>query len=91
MRFESITDAITFMATLTIKNLPSDLYRQLKKSAEEHRRSINSEAIVCLEKALAYVQPDEEALMQRIRHLRETSPIYLTEAERRQAQEEGRT
>jgi antitoxin FitA len=35
--------------TLTLKNIPDDVYERLKASAEAHRRSLNSEAIVCLE------------------------------------------
>ncbi|MDR2243943.1 MAG: Arc family DNA-binding protein [Burkholderiales bacterium] len=38
--------------TLTLKNIPAELYEQLKASAETHRRSLNSEAIVCLESVL---------------------------------------
>lgn len=38
--------------TLTLKNIPEEVYERLKASAEEHRRSLNSEAIVCLESAL---------------------------------------
>lgn len=33
--------------TLTLKNIPDDVYQRLKRSASEHRRSLNSEAIVC--------------------------------------------
>ena len=33
------------MATLTIKNLPNQLYERLRAQAKWHRRSINSEAI----------------------------------------------
>ncbi|MBL6986560.1 MAG: Arc family DNA-binding protein [Methylobacter sp.] len=40
------------MPALTIKNIPDDLYRTLKQTAEIHRRSINSEVIFCLENAL---------------------------------------
>lgn len=40
------------MASLTIKNIPDPLYAQLKQAAQAHHRSINSELIVCLEKAL---------------------------------------
>lgn len=40
------------MATITLKNVPDDLYDQLKRSADRHRRSINREAILCLEQAL---------------------------------------
>lgn len=78
------------MATLTIKNVPDELYKQLEHSARNHRRSINSEAIVCLERALNHVQPDEEALMERIRQLRAEFPTRLTEEQRRRAVKEGR-
>jgi plasmid stability protein len=40
------------MASLTIKSVPDDLYEQLRQSATQHRRSINSEVIVCLQRAL---------------------------------------
>ncbi|MDR1063115.1 MAG: Arc family DNA-binding protein [Azoarcus sp.] len=39
--------------TLTLKNIPDEVYRRLKAAAEMHRRSLNSEAIVCFEMALA--------------------------------------
>ena len=38
--------------TLTLKSIPADVYERLKASAEVHRRSLNSEAIVCLETVL---------------------------------------
>jgi plasmid stability protein len=38
--------------TLTLKNIPDDVYDRLKRSAEMNRRSMNSEAIVCLKAAL---------------------------------------
>lgn len=38
------------MATVTFKNIPDDLYEQLKQAANAHHRSINSELIHCLEK-----------------------------------------
>jgi len=38
--------------TLTLKNIPVEVYERLKVSAETHRRSLNSEAIVCLESML---------------------------------------
>jgi antitoxin FitA len=59
------------MATnITLKNIPDDVYARLKHAAENHRRSINSEAIVCLEAALMpnRLQPSERLL--RIRTLR---------------------
>ena len=38
--------------TLTLKNIPDAVYDQLKAAAAAHRRSLNSEAIVCLETVL---------------------------------------
>ena len=40
------------MASLTIKNIPDDLYEHLKQAANAHHRSINSELIYCLERTL---------------------------------------
>lgn len=39
-------------ATITLKNIPSEVYDSLKQAAEMHRRSINSEAIACFERIL---------------------------------------
>ena len=38
--------------TLILKDVPDDLYERLKLSAQMHRRSMSSEAIVCLAAAL---------------------------------------
>jgi plasmid stability protein len=60
--------------TLTLKNIPDDVYARLKASAEAHRRSMNSEALVCLEAMLlpAKVAPTER--LARARTLRDTLP-----------------
>ena len=41
------------MATLLLRNLPDDLYQQLKATAAEHHRSLPQEAIATLKGALA--------------------------------------
>lgn len=38
--------------SLTIKNIPEAVYTQLREAAARNRRSLNSEAIVCLETVL---------------------------------------
>ena len=38
--------------TLTLKSIPDEVYERLKATAKAHRRSMNSEAIVCLESVL---------------------------------------
>jgi len=58
------------MPALTIKNIPESLYQQLKNAAELHRRSINSEVIVCLEKTLAATRITPADRLSRIEQLR---------------------
>jgi antitoxin FitA len=38
--------------TMTLKGIPDEVYAQLRTSAEANRRSLNSEAIACLESTL---------------------------------------
>ena len=59
------------MATITVKSIPDELYERLKKSAAAHRRSINSEIIVCLERTFASARVDPDALLDRVDTLRE--------------------
>jgi plasmid stability protein len=40
------------MPTLVLCNVPEDLYRRLKETAAQHRRSMTQEAIVSLQTAL---------------------------------------
>jgi plasmid stability protein len=56
--------------TLTLKNIPEDVYRRLKLSAEAHRRSLNSEAIVCLESVLTPTRLPPSERLARARALR---------------------
>lgn len=80
------------MATLTIKNFPDQLYAQLKARAAEHRRSINSEAILVVERALAERKvADPAKLLATLRRQRaRLKDIYLTDEELRAARELGR-
>lgn len=54
--------------TLTLKNIPDAVYERLKAAAETHRRSMNSEAIVCLE---AVLMPTKVAPSERLARARE--------------------
>ena len=58
------------MATITVKNIPDDLYARLKQSAGLNRRSINREAIVCLEQALQARRATPETVLARAQQLR---------------------
>jgi plasmid stability protein len=65
---------IDMPTTLTLKNIPDAVYDRLKRSAAAHRRSMNSEAIVCLESVLlpAKIAPTER--LARARELRAALP-----------------
>ncbi len=79
------------MATMTIKKLPDDLYARLKASAERHRRSINAEAIVCLQRGLGPVPVDPDDLLAGFRSVRErTQNLYVTDADLDAARRLGR-
>lgn len=79
------------MATLTIKNLPDEIYAALTKTAKRNRRSINGEAIIRLEQGLQGVEPDIEATLDRIRRNREKlKGVWLTDEFLEYAKNEGR-
>jgi plasmid stability protein len=60
--------------TLTLKNIPDDVYAQLKAAAKTHRRSLNSEAIVCLESVLTPGRVAVGERLARARALRASLP-----------------
>ncbi len=62
------------MTNLTLKNIPNDVYERLKASAELHRRSINSEAIICLETVLTPTKITPAERIARARALRAELP-----------------
>jgi plasmid stability protein len=64
------------MTTVTVKNIPDLLYEQLKQTAQLHRRSINSEIIVCIEQAMGGQPIDLERTLARAQVLREKTSAY---------------
>ena len=56
--------------TITLKNIPDDIYDSLKRAAEAHHRSINSEVIACLEKVLVPSRSGPEERLARARQIR---------------------
>ncbi|MDX1531627.1 MAG: Arc family DNA-binding protein [Rhodothermales bacterium] len=81
------------MATITLKNVPDDLHRRLKERAARHHRSLNREAIRCLEEAVAADPPAEADLLDRIRRRREALAqrgLRLTQEDVDGAIDEGR-
>jgi plasmid stability protein len=80
------------VATLTIKNLPDALYRQLKARAAENRRSINSEAILAGERALLETRVvDPVKMLAKLRRSQaQLKHIHLTDEILREARTTGR-
>ncbi|MGD9347675.1 MAG: Arc family DNA-binding protein [Candidatus Aminicenantes bacterium] len=79
------------MATLTIKNIPMDVYERLKLRAKANRRSINQEVIAVIERALETPPIDIDATMDRTRKIRELTAQYrIRDEELEQWKNEGR-
>lgn len=60
------------MATITVKNIPDDVYRRLKAAAESNRRSINGEIISRIEQSLASRRVATDQVLARVRRLQES-------------------
>jgi len=55
---------------ITLKGIPDAVYQQLKASAEANHRSLNSEAIACLESVLLPVRATPEQHLAKAREVR---------------------
>ena len=70
------------MATITLKNIPADLHRELKKRAEEHHRSLNKEIIATLKNATGGThRVDVQALIHEARAARAKFARQISDAE----------
>lgn len=81
----------SIMATLTIKNIPLEVYERLKRRAKANRRSINQEVIAVIERALETPPIDIDSTLERTRNIRELTAQYrLRDEELEQWKNEGR-
>lgn len=79
------------MATITLKDIPADLHRTLKKRAEEHHRSLNREIIATLKAATAATVPfDPTKLEEAVRRARSLFRRPVTAREIDRWKREGR-
>lgn len=81
------------MATLTIKNLPDELYAALTSTAKKNRRSLNNEAIVRLEQSLDRPSHAVDDLVEDVRKFRgelRRKGVYLTDEILEQSKKERR-
>ena len=78
------------MATVTVKNIPDELYERLKTVAEINRRSINSEIIVCIENSVTSRRINPDEVLENARRLRQlTASHRISDEEFNQAKAEG--
>jgi plasmid stability protein len=78
------------MATVTVKDLPEKLHRQLKARALQHRRSLNSEIIAVLEAAASAHKVEPGELLARAAALRSRVGGKLTDSDLAVLREAGR-
>lgn len=70
------------MATITVRDLPDDVYERLKTRAAEHRRCLNSEVIWCLECQCGRPQVDLDFWLPRVKALRERVNLRIESGHR---------
>jgi len=70
------------VATITLKNIPAELHRELKKRAEENHRSLNREIIATLKSAAGGThRVDTKALLREARAARAKFTRQISDAE----------
>ena len=63
------------MPMLTIKGMPDDLYRTLKKRAERNHRSLNGEIIACLERVVETPTLDVDRWLANVQRLKSEAKL----------------
>jgi plasmid stability protein len=78
------------MPTITVKNIPAEIYERLKQSVKSNHRSINSEIITCIERAVQSHPVNTDNLLAQARQLRQiTASHLLSDDEFNQAKKSG--
>ena len=78
------------MATITLKDIPVSLHRELKQRAKSHGRSLNREILRCLESCI-YSRPlDVDQVLHDALEIREQVQGYLTEQDLKKFKSKGR-
>ena len=79
------------MPSLTIKNIPDELFDRLKSEATREHRSLNKQVIFCLEKTLYPPTVDAEKRLEQARQIRaRTANVILKATDIRHVRERGR-
>jgi antitoxin FitA len=67
---------VIFVRNITVKNIPEDVYNQLKQSARINRRSVNQEIIVCIESSVQGNITEPQQLLETARRLRKKTAAH---------------
>ena len=79
------------MPSLTIKNIPDNLYTRLKEAAQVHHRSMNSEILYCVERTLTPHKINVSEHLATAQMLRSKTTAHpITDKELNAAKNEGR-
>jgi hypothetical protein len=78
------------MASLTLKGIPPAVLQQLRKVAQEERRSLNQQAILLLEHALAAPRVSFAEVYPAFIKQAGPSPLDASDLEHLRAQDDGR-
>ena len=79
------------MRSLTLKNIPDQLYARLKAASRAEHRSMNGEILYCLEQVFGSRKTDVNERLVTARMMREkTSDHWLTDDELNAMKEAGR-
>lgn len=79
------------MVSITVKNIPADIYDSVRQSAKANRRSINRQIIVIMEEAVNSRAIEPEEFLVRARRLREKTARYaISDDEFDHAKQAGR-
>jgi antitoxin FitA len=91
-RFGSANKEALLMSSITVKNIPDDLYERLRQSAAANHRSINKEIIACIEAAVCgRSKMDVETILAHARRLREQiGTLPITDEELTKAKQASR-
>jgi plasmid stability protein len=68
---------VTYMKTITLKDIPQPIHIALKQRAKLHGRSLNKEALACLKMIVAPAKVNIDALLPDIRNHRASLPGKL--------------
>jgi predicted transcriptional regulator len=79
------------MPALTLKGIPDDVMERLRELADSERRSLNQQAILLLERALAEHPASFETAYRRFREQRGPSPVEAGDMEGLRSSDAGRS